>query len=139
MAESRRKQMFPDVTDEQWNDWKWQVKNRIETLEDLKKYVALLFPTRWVGESQAGTLSESCIALLPAIASDWRCNCEMVLDGKNGYLYPGQYAKTLEEAIEYFIEHKDNIYELRKNCSELAEQYQPDVHIKHIVEIIESN
>ena len=36
MAESRRKQLFPDVTDEQWNDWKWQVRNRIETLEDLK-------------------------------------------------------------------------------------------------------
>ena len=33
--------MFPDVTDEQWNDWKWQVKNRIETLEELKKYVSL--------------------------------------------------------------------------------------------------
>ena len=33
--------MFPDVTDEQWNDWKWQVKNRIETLEQLKKYVNL--------------------------------------------------------------------------------------------------
>ena len=41
MAESRRKQLFPDVTDEQWNDWKWQVKNRIETLEQLKKYVSL--------------------------------------------------------------------------------------------------
>ena len=41
MAESRRKQLFPDVTDEQWNDWKWQVKNRIETLDELKKYVSL--------------------------------------------------------------------------------------------------
>ena len=41
MAESRRKQLFPDVTDEQWNDWKWQVKNRIETLDELKKYVKL--------------------------------------------------------------------------------------------------
>ena len=41
MVESRRKQLFPDVTDEQWNDWKWQVKNRIETLEQLKKYVSL--------------------------------------------------------------------------------------------------
>ncbi len=41
MAESRRKQLFPDVTDEQWNDWKWQVRNRIETLEDLKKYISL--------------------------------------------------------------------------------------------------
>ena len=33
--------MFPKVTDAQWNDWHWQVKNRIETLEDLKKYVKL--------------------------------------------------------------------------------------------------
>ncbi len=41
MAESRRKQLFPDVTDEQWNDWKWQVRNRIETLDDLKKYITL--------------------------------------------------------------------------------------------------
>ena len=37
MAESRRQILFPEVTDEQWNDWKWQVKNRIETLDDLKK------------------------------------------------------------------------------------------------------
>lgn len=41
MAESRRKILFPQVSDEQWNDWKWQVKNRIETLEDLKKYIPL--------------------------------------------------------------------------------------------------
>lgn len=33
--------MFPNVTDEQWNDWRWQVRNRIETLEDLKKYIKL--------------------------------------------------------------------------------------------------
>lgn len=33
--------MFPEVTDAQWNDWTWQVQNRIETLEDLKKYIRL--------------------------------------------------------------------------------------------------
>ena len=38
---SRRKEFFPEVTDEQWNDWHWQVKNRIETLEQLKKYIRL--------------------------------------------------------------------------------------------------
>lgn len=41
MAVSRRKQLFPNVTDAQWNDWKWQVRNRIETLEELKKYIKL--------------------------------------------------------------------------------------------------
>lgn len=40
-AKSRRYQFFPEVTDEQWNDWKWQVKNRIETLDQLKRYLPL--------------------------------------------------------------------------------------------------
>lgn len=41
MSISRRKELFPEVTDEQWNDWKWQVRNRIETLDELKKYISL--------------------------------------------------------------------------------------------------
>jgi lysine 2,3-aminomutase len=41
MQESRRKILFPTASDEQWNDWKWQVKNRIEKLDDLKKYIVL--------------------------------------------------------------------------------------------------
>ncbi len=41
MDGTRRKILFPEVTDEQWNDWKWQVRNRIETLDQLKKYLNL--------------------------------------------------------------------------------------------------
>lgn len=36
-----RAKFFPNVTDEQWNDWTWQVRNRIEKLDDLKKYIEL--------------------------------------------------------------------------------------------------
>lgn len=38
MKVSRRKEMFPNVSDEQWNDWTWQVRNRIETYEQLSQY-----------------------------------------------------------------------------------------------------
>lgn len=41
MKVNRRFELFKDVPDEQWNDWKWQVRNRIETVEDLKKYIPL--------------------------------------------------------------------------------------------------
>ena len=30
-----------NVTDEQWNDWRWQVRNRIETLEQLESLMTL--------------------------------------------------------------------------------------------------
>lgn len=39
--QTNRAKFFPNVPDEQWNDWKWQVKHRIETLEQLKQYIDL--------------------------------------------------------------------------------------------------
>ena len=36
-----RNGLFADVPAEQWNDWHWQVANRAETIEDLKKYMTL--------------------------------------------------------------------------------------------------
>lgn len=41
MNKSRRSELFKDVRDEDWNDWKWQVRNRIVTVEELKKYLPL--------------------------------------------------------------------------------------------------
>jgi len=32
---------WPDVPPEQWNDWKWQLKNRVTTLEGLEKHLRL--------------------------------------------------------------------------------------------------
>ena len=41
MRKSRENGLFLDIPDEQWNDWRWQVRNRIETLEELKKHINL--------------------------------------------------------------------------------------------------
>lgn len=40
-ADENRKVMFPEVSDEDWNSWHWQVLNRVETVEDLKRYLPL--------------------------------------------------------------------------------------------------
>lgn len=36
---SYRAEYFPNVTDEQWNDWNWQVKNRVSTVEEVAKRI----------------------------------------------------------------------------------------------------
>lgn len=36
-----RNGLFADVPAEQWNDWHWQARNRVETLDELKKYIDL--------------------------------------------------------------------------------------------------
>lgn len=33
--------LFADIPAEQWNDWRWQARNRVETLEELKQYIDL--------------------------------------------------------------------------------------------------
>ncbi|MDD3739822.1 MAG: lysine 2,3-aminomutase [Bacteroidales bacterium] len=62
MINNGRKKMFPKVTDEQWNDWKWQVKNRVETLDELKKYISL---TKEEEEGVAQSLRTLRMAITP--------------------------------------------------------------------------
>lgn len=36
-----RPRLWADVTDEQWNDWHWQMRNRVTTLEQLRQLIHL--------------------------------------------------------------------------------------------------
>lgn len=57
-----------------------------KSVETLKSYYMLLFPTYYEGEGFAGTLIDAYSAGVPVIASDWRYNPEIV--NKNvGYVY----------------------------------------------------
>ena len=69
MRKSRENGLFLDIPDEQWNDWHWQVANRVETLDELKKYIKL---TPEEEEGIAATLGKLRMATScsPA-AQDW--------------------------------------------------------------------
>lgn len=43
------------VTDADWNDWRWQLKNRITTAEQLKKLLPNLTPEEYAGAKLANT------------------------------------------------------------------------------------
>ena len=58
----RRARYFPDVTQEQWQDWHWQVRHRITTVAELKKYIAL---TQKEEEDIQQVLSRFRIAVTP--------------------------------------------------------------------------
>ena len=62
MRKSRENGLFLDIPDEQWNDWKWQVRNRIETLEELKKHINL---TPDEEQGVAATLGKLRMAITP--------------------------------------------------------------------------
>ncbi len=62
MRKSRENGLFVDIPDELWNDWHWQVENRIETLEDLKKHITL---TAEEEEGVATTLGKLRMSITP--------------------------------------------------------------------------
>jgi lysine 2,3-aminomutase len=41
MRQYRDIELFRDVTEEEWNDWRWQIRNRVTDLDRLKKVVSL--------------------------------------------------------------------------------------------------
>ena len=56
MGPLQRNNLFKDVPESDWNDWKWQFRNRIGNVEDLKKVVSLT-PTEEDGIKEClGTL-----------------------------------------------------------------------------------
>jgi len=40
LVDAGRRRCFPDVTDEQWNDWRWQYRNRVRDLAGLAKHLS---------------------------------------------------------------------------------------------------
>jgi lysine 2,3-aminomutase len=58
----RRKRYFPEVSDEQWADWHYQVKHRITSVSDLKRYIKL---TPEETENISGVLGKFRMAITP--------------------------------------------------------------------------
>lgn len=41
LMESRRRELFPDATDAQWRDWRWQLRHSVRSLEELQRHLDL--------------------------------------------------------------------------------------------------
>ena len=104
-----------------------------KSVEAIKDYYALLFPTYWKGEGFPGTIVDAFSAGLPVIATDWNCNSEIVTNNVNGILYPNKDVENLKDAIEYLIKDSKNIQILKMNCISTAMKYQPDIYVDAIV------
>ena len=104
-----------------------------KSVETLKDYYVLLFPTYYSGEGFAGTLLDSFAAGVPVIASNWHYNADIVDDGVNGFIVSAMNAESLASKIEWCIQNKDLINGMKKKCLEKARKYTPKNAIKPLV------
>lgn len=108
-----------------------------KSVDVVKNYYSLLFPTYWSGEGFPGTIVDAFSSGVPVIASDWNANKEIIQDGFTGIVYPNQYADSLEKAVEWSIVNRENFIKMRHNCIYVAKEYQPDKYITRIVDVVE--
>ena len=96
-----------------------------KSVEILKNYHALLFPTYYNGEGFAGTLLDAYAAGLPVIASEWHYNTELVENGKTGLICKIQNVNDLMEKMHYSIKHFEEWNECKEKCIDKANNYMP--------------
>lgn len=110
-----------------------------KSVDALKYYFAMLFPTRWPGEGVPGTIIDSFAAGLPIIASDWNANRELIEHEREGILYPCDTAQTLEDAILWAMRHSDQMNLMRHACRVAYDSYAPETVAKVIFGKMEGN
>lgn len=93
------------------------------SVDTLKTYYGLLFPTYFYGEGFPGTLIDAMCAGIPVIASNWHFNAEIITDGVDGIVYGNQRYPTLCDAILWSINHRDEFIRYREKFWNKSEQY----------------
>lgn len=96
-----------------------------KSVEVLKDYYALLFPTYYEGEGFAGTLLDAFAAGVPVIASNWRYNAELVENGVTGLICNVRDTDDLTKKILFAIEHEKKWLQYKENCIEKAGDFSP--------------
>lgn len=105
-----------------------------KSVEAITDNLALLFPTYWGGEGFPGTIIDAYAAAVPVIASDWNANGEIIRNFETGWVYPNEKVKTLDESIEWAIEHQEEMTAMRKNCQLMFTRYTADFVMRRLIE-----
>ena len=103
-----------------------------KSVETIRDYYALLFPTTWRGEGFPGTIVDAFFAGLPVIATDWNSNSEIIKNLQNGIIYPNNKMKSLIDCIKWIILHTEEHHEMKVECMNSAKRYKPDIYIELI-------
>lgn len=107
-----------------------------KSVDTIKDYFALLFPTRYASEGIPGTVIDAYFAAVPVICSKWSNYADMVDDGITGICY--EFCDT-EDLKKKLIFAKDNINafnEMKLNCLKRSKLYTPRVAMDIIVQNI---
>ena len=101
-----------------------------QSVEILKDYFCLLFPTRFYTEGIPGTIIDAYAAGVPVISAKWESFCDVVDDTQTGYGYEFENTAQLQQLLEDMANQPEKINSLKENCLRKYEDYTPAQAIK---------
>lgn len=104
-----------------------------ESVEVLKNYYLLLFPTHWKREGMPGTVIDALSSGVPVVARRWQYCDEMLQHRVTGYIYDFDKPEELSNMIEYAINHVSETVAMKRNCVKRAEYYSEEHVMKQII------
>lgn len=108
-----------------------------KTVDTLKDYFVLLFPTFYSGEGFPGNIIDSFYSGLPVITTDWLYNSEIIKDYENGLLVPIKDPNAIAEALLLMYENRDLVKKIRLNNLKESVKYKPEVVLKDFFEVLD--
>lgn len=94
-----------------------------ESVEVLKEYFALVFPTRFFTEGVPGTIVDAYASGIPVVSSRWESFNDVVDEGVTGYGYEFGNVDDLERVLIDIANEPEKVTDLKANCINKAKDY----------------
>ena len=108
-----------------------------QSVETLKDYFALLFPTRFYTEGIPGTIIDAYAAGVPVISAKWESFADVVDDGVTGIGYEFSNTDALRQILSEVAENPAKITDLKENCLQKARDYTPEAALQILLQRME--
>jgi glycosyltransferase involved in cell wall biosynthesis len=104
-----------------------------KSVDTLKNYFALVFPTYYQGEGFAGTVIDAYASGIPVIATNWKYNNEVIKNNRTGLLYNYKTPEKLSKLLLEINKDSNLIHSMKIACINEANKYSSNEVIKLII------
>lgn len=108
-----------------------------KSVEVLRNYFALLFPTHFYTEGIPGTIIDAYAAGIPVISAKWESYSDVVDDGITGIGYEFDDTERFEQILLEIAQKPNELLGMKENCMRKAKDYIPEKAIEIMSEKFE--
>lgn len=101
-----------------------------KSVDTLKNYFALLFPTRFFTEGVPGTIIDAYAAGVPVISTMWESFSDIVSDSVTGIGYDFNRGDLLYDLLSNISVCPEKMNDMKLQCIHFAQKYLPEVVIQ---------